>query len=179
MSDLKPLPSITAGRYVHYKGGEYQVHGVVRHSESLEPLVLYRPLQGEPDRWVRPFAMFIGSVDVEGEPRPRFRLLGDPAPPSAGPPTDEELDNLPPDRLAAEVRRLREGIRKHRDASGHALCWHHPDLWSLLPERALPSIEVPAWPQFMRGCIRYRQSLDDQAPGAPRITQEFDAGRSG
>lgn len=44
MSDLSPLPSIDPGRYRHYKGGEYEVVGVVRHSETLEPMVLYRPL---------------------------------------------------------------------------------------------------------------------------------------
>jgi len=53
------------------------------------------------------------------------------------------------------------------DSTGHELCWHHPGLWSLLPELLKPSIAVPAWPQFMRGCIQYRQSLDEQAQGAP------------
>jgi hypothetical protein len=43
----------------------------------------------------------------------------------------------------------------------------------LLPEPVAPAIEVPAWPQFMRGCVRYRQSLDKQSPGAPRTDQEF------
>ena len=58
----------------------------------------------------------------------------------------------------------RAGIRAHRDSTGHELCWHHPALWSLLPEQTDPLPVVPAWPQFMRGCIRYRQSLDEQAP---------------
>ena len=78
------------------------------------------------------------------------------------------------DELVAEVKRLRAGIREHRDSSGHELCWHHPKLWGLLPERIEPAIEVPAWPQFMRGCIRYRQSLDDQRPDAPRIEREYE-----
>ena len=90
---------------------------------------------------------------------------------------DEDLDALSREQLAAEVRRLRAGIREHRDATEHALCWHHPQLWRLLPERLDPDIAVPAWPQFLRGCIRYRQSLDAQAPDAPRIQDEFDPGK--
>jgi hypothetical protein len=178
MSDLKPLPAITAGRYRHYKGGEYEVLGVVRHSETLEPHVLYRPLDGSPDQWVRPFAMFTESVDVAGEPQPRFKLVAASAS-TVVPVLDRDIEHLSPDQLATEVRRLRTAIRGHRDATGHALCWHHPDLWSLLPEQTPPAIAVPDWPQFMRGCVRYRQSLDDQAPDARRTTLEFDAERSG
>lgn len=72
MSDLSPLPSLPLGHYRHYKGGNYQVLGVVRHSETLEPLVLYRPLDRDIGTWVRPFAMFCGQVDVDGVMRPRF-----------------------------------------------------------------------------------------------------------
>lgn len=72
MDDLDPLPSISPGRYLHYKGGEYEVLGTVRHSESLEPLVLYRPLYNDSGLWVRPFAMFHAWVEVNGERRPRF-----------------------------------------------------------------------------------------------------------
>ncbi len=86
---------------------------------------------------------------------------------------DDDLEALSREELAAEVKKLRTAIRQHRDASGHDLCWHHPNLWSLLPEQIRPSIDVPAWPQFMRGCIKYRQSLDAQAPGAPRSDQGF------
>jgi hypothetical protein len=86
---------------------------------------------------------------------------------------DEDLDAMDRERLIAEVKRLRAGIRAHRDASGQELCWHHPDLWALLPERVEPRIAVPDWPQFLRGCIRYRQSLDAQAPGAPRTADEY------
>jgi hypothetical protein len=85
---------------------------------------------------------------------------------------DDDLDGLSRDALIAEVRRLREGIRAHRDSTGHDLCWHHPALWGLLPERSDPLPVVPEWPQFMRGCIRYRQSLDDQLPDAPRSREE-------
>ncbi|MDM0000584.1 hypothetical protein QTI24_18335 [Variovorax sp. J22P240] len=86
---------------------------------------------------------------------------------------DEDLQALSRDALAEEVRRLRAAIRRHRDASGQELCWHHPDLWSVLPERVEPALSVPAWPQFMRGCVRYRQSLDEQAADAPRSDEEF------
>ncbi|TFY98672.1 DUF1653 domain-containing protein [Ramlibacter rhizophilus] len=72
MSDLPPLPPTAPGRYRHYKGGEYEVLGVVRHSESLEPLVLYRALYGEQGLWVRPHAMFFESIEVDGVVRPRF-----------------------------------------------------------------------------------------------------------
>ena len=88
---------------------------------------------------------------------------------------DEDLSALSREQLIEEVRRLRAGIRQHRDSTGHDLCWHHPQLWALLPERVEPAIAVPAWPQFMRGCIHYRQSLDEQAPGAPRSEGEFKA----
>jgi hypothetical protein len=85
----------------------------------------------------------------------------------ASPPGDE-LDRLSPAELVAELIRLRDGIRAHRDSTLHDLCWHHPDLWGLLPEVTDPQPEVPDWPEFMRGCIRYRQSLDEHLPDAPR-----------
>ena len=81
---------------------------------------------------------------------------------------DEDLDALTRAELIAEVRRLRAGIRAHRDSSGQELCWHHPALWKLLPEKTDPLPTVPAWPEFMRGCVRYRTSLDEQLPGAKR-----------
>ena len=86
---------------------------------------------------------------------------------------DEDLDRMSREDLVAEARRLREGIRVHRDSSGQELCWHHPALWGLLPEKQDPVPSVPEWPEFLRGCIRYRQSLDDQLPGAPRTREEF------
>lgn len=75
MGQLPPLPHIELGLYRHYKGGEYQVLGVVRHSESLEPMVLYRPLYNESGMWVRPHAMFVGQVEVNGGLRPRFDFV--------------------------------------------------------------------------------------------------------
>jgi hypothetical protein len=87
---------------------------------------------------------------------------------------DEDIDSMSREQLAAEVRKLRAAIREHRDSTGHDLCWHHPALWSLLPEKLEPSIAVPPWAKFMRGCIRYRQSLDKQAPGAPIHDKDYD-----
>lgn len=86
---------------------------------------------------------------------------------------DEDLESLSRDELVVEAKRLRSAIRRHRDASEHELCWHQPELWSLLPEKTAATVAVPEWPQFMRGCVRYRQSLDAQAPQAPRVTSEF------
>lgn len=69
---LPSLPTLTPGRYRHYKGRDYEVMGVVRHSETLEAMVLYRPLYGERALWVRPHAMFCGTVQVDGQLLPRF-----------------------------------------------------------------------------------------------------------
>jgi hypothetical protein len=76
--------------------------------------------------------------------------------------------------LLTEVKKLRRGIRAHRDSNRHALCWHHPALWGLLPEKTDPVPVVPEWPEFMRGCVRYRQSLDAQAPHAPRTHESYE-----
>ena len=86
---------------------------------------------------------------------------------------DEDLDRLTQAELIAEARKLRAGIRKHRDSTLHELCWHHPDLWGLLPEKTDPQPTVPEWPQFMRGCTHYRQSLDRQLADAERSSVEF------
>jgi hypothetical protein len=87
---------------------------------------------------------------------------------------DEDLAGLSREQLVKEVLKLRRGIREHRDSTGQELCWHHPGLWGLLPEQQDPLPIVPDWPQFLRGCIRYRQSLDEQLPDAPRSAQEYD-----
>ena len=87
---------------------------------------------------------------------------------------DEDLAEMTRDQLIAEVTKLRQGIREHRDSSEHQLCWHHPALWGLLPEKTDPIPVVPDWPEFMRGCVTYRQSLDLQAPEAARTNQPFD-----
>jgi hypothetical protein len=72
MTDLAPLPDTPCGRYRHYKGGEYEVIGVARYSETLEPLVVYRPLYNDSGLWVRPHAMFFGDVEVDGKRQRRF-----------------------------------------------------------------------------------------------------------
>ena len=89
---------------------------------------------------------------------------------------DEDLENMSRDALLAEVKRLRAGIRAHRDSSGHDLCWHHPQLWGLLPERIDPDVAVPPWPKFLRGCVAYRQALDDELSGA--LVSDVDYGAS-
>ena len=68
---------IRPGRYRHYKGNEYEVIGVAKHSETEETFVVYRALYGERGLWVRPLAMFLETVIVEGAPRPRFQRLSD------------------------------------------------------------------------------------------------------
>jgi hypothetical protein len=89
---------------------------------------------------------------------------------------DDDLETMNREQLLAEVKRLRAGIRAHRDSSAHELCWHHPQLWGLLPERTDPLPVVPEWPQFLRGCVRYRESLDRELPAAPRTGEEFGLG---
>lgn len=86
---------------------------------------------------------------------------------------DDDLSGMTREQLVEEVSKLRAGIRTHRDSTGHDLCWYQKDLWSLLPEKIVPSIAVPEWQQFMKGCVRYRASLDEQAPDAPRTDQQY------
>jgi hypothetical protein len=86
---------------------------------------------------------------------------------------DEDIQSWSRQRLIDEVTRLRAGIRDHRDSSGHDLCWHHPQLWGLVPERITPDVAVPPWSAFMRGCVRYRESLEKQLPDAPVADAEY------
>jgi len=88
---------------------------------------------------------------------------------------DDDLQRMNRDELIAEIRRLRQGIRTHRDASGHDLCWHHPQLWGLLPERIDPAVAVPPWPKFLRGCLKYREALERELPNAPALNEEYGA----
>ena len=69
------MQKLQIGRYRHYKGNEYEVLGIARHSESEEELVLYRPLYGEGGNWVRPLAMFCEQVEVEGKQLARFAFI--------------------------------------------------------------------------------------------------------
>lgn len=78
MSDLPPLPSEPKpGLYRHYKGNEYRVVGLARHSETLEPMVVYEALYGEGGLWVRPAGMFLEEIEIEGNLLPRFKRVGD------------------------------------------------------------------------------------------------------
>ena len=86
---------------------------------------------------------------------------------------DEDLAAMSREQLIDEVRTLRHAIRAHRDSSMHELCWHHPQLWGLLPERTDLLPTVPEWPVFLQGCLKYRQSLDDQLPNAPRSREPY------
>ena len=75
-TDLPLLPAEPRpGRYRHYKGNEYRVLGLARHSETLEPLVVYEALYGERGLWVRPAAMFTETIYFAGQPVPRFARL--------------------------------------------------------------------------------------------------------
>lgn len=91
---------------------------------------------------------------------------------------DSDLDRMSRAELVTEVQRLRAGIRAHRDSTKHQVCWHHPELWGLLPEKTDPVPTVPEWPEFMRGCVRYRQSLDTDAPQAPRTSEPYEGSGS-
>ena len=68
--------SLKIGRYRHYKGNVYQVMGVAKHSEDETELVVYKPLYGDQRLWVRPLSMFIETVQVNGETKPRFEYIG-------------------------------------------------------------------------------------------------------
>lgn len=72
MSQLPSLPELSPGRYRHHKGNDYEVVAVARHSETLEPVVVYRALYGDGGLWVRPYEMFCGHVLVDGRSVRRF-----------------------------------------------------------------------------------------------------------
>ncbi|MBU4569914.1 MAG: DUF1653 domain-containing protein [Desulfomicrobium sp.] len=67
--------ALRPGRYRHFKGGEYEVLGVARHSEGLEDMVVYRPLYNDTGLWVRPLSMFTEQVECNGKTEPRFTFL--------------------------------------------------------------------------------------------------------
>ena len=77
MDSLPPLPAEPRpGLYRHYKGNEYRVLGLARHSETLAPLVVYQALYGERGTWVRPAGMFVETVVMDGKKVPRFSYVG-------------------------------------------------------------------------------------------------------
>lgn len=88
--------------------------------------------------------------------------------------SDADLETMTREELIVEAQKLRRCIREHRDCSGHDLWWHHPALWRLLPEKTDLLPTVPDWPEFLSGCVRYRQSLDKQAADAPRTKKKYE-----
>jgi len=70
-------PEVRPGRWRHYKGRDYEVIGLARHSETEEPLVVYRTLYGDVLLWVRPLAMWQETVELDGGRVPRFVFVGD------------------------------------------------------------------------------------------------------
>ena len=73
---MEELLELRPGRYRHFKGNEYELLYVARHSETLEPMVVYRALYGERGVWVRPAAMWSEAVDRDDYQGPRFRWIG-------------------------------------------------------------------------------------------------------
>lgn len=82
---------------------------------------------------------------------------------------DVDLLGMSRETLIEEVKRLRAGIRAHRNNSGHNLCWYVPELWDLLPDKARPAPAVPPTEEFLTKCRAYRESLDQE-----EITEEID-----
>ena len=70
------METIKPGRYRHFKGGEYEVIGLAKHSETMEEMVVYRALYGERGLWVRPASMWNETVERDGETFRRFTYLG-------------------------------------------------------------------------------------------------------
>lgn len=77
---------------------------------------------------------------------------------------DMDVQFLDRQQMKEEIKRLRNAIRKHRDSTGHELCWYHPELWNLLPEQKNSPIEVPNFCEFIQNCAAYRKSLERPTP---------------
>lgn len=82
---------------------------------------------------------------------------------------DEDLEAMGREQLDAEVRKLRDGIRADSQRTGHDLCWHRPELWSLVPDYVAPSPDVPRREEFIQQCELYRDSFDPPLPNGPRL----------
>jgi hypothetical protein len=91
---------------------------------------------------------------------------------------ETDLNELNREELLSELVKIRNAVSAHRDSTMHYLCWHHPALGDLLSEKSSVRAVVPEWPVFRRGCLKYRQSLDEQLTDAPRSNKEF-PGRDG
>ena len=75
VTNYKNMNKIFLGKYEHYKGGQYEVIDIAKHSETLEELVIYRALYGEHGLWARPLKMFLETVEIEGKEIPRFKFM--------------------------------------------------------------------------------------------------------
>lgn len=115
MDELSPLPALRRGRYRHYKGGEYSVLGVARHSETHEAFVIYQPARHE-DLWARPHAMFVEDVEVDGRREPRF------APLPGG-----DFDPVPAVQRQLEAYNARDLARFVREYTEDVELFRHPD----------------------------------------------------
>lgn len=69
------IPAPAPGKYRHFKGREYEVLGTARHSETMEPMVVYRPLYEDSGWWVRPLSMFVETVTRDGQTIKRFEKI--------------------------------------------------------------------------------------------------------
>ena len=87
---------------------------------------------------------------------------------------NEDLNTMSREQLIEEIKKLRREIREHRDTGGHEICWLHPALSRLLPEKSGPVPLVPEWPEITRGCVRYRQSLDEQLANTTRAKMPYE-----
>ena len=73
---MEDYMELKTGKYRHFKGNEYELIGIARHSETLEPMVVYRALYGEQGLWVRPASMWTEIVERDGYHGPRFLYIG-------------------------------------------------------------------------------------------------------
>lgn len=174
--DLPALPATPSGRYRHYKGGEYEVLGAARHSETLEALVVYRPLYNATGWWVRPHAMFFGSVEIDGRTVPRFARIGPGGPdgtdgsdgsdggPGAADPSALVKDPVPldirEDDLSAPATRAL--LRLHL-AGMHANS--PPGTSYALDDAGLRDPQVTVWSAWAGGSIAGMVALKTLAPG--------------
>ena len=74
---MTAMEALKTGRYRHFKGGEYELLGIATHSETMEPMVVYRALYGQQGLWVRPAAMWTETVHAENYEGPRFQYIGE------------------------------------------------------------------------------------------------------
>ena len=125
MSDLPDLPPIERGRYRHYKGLDYEVLGVVRHSETLQPLVLYRPLYNTSGDWVRPYAMFLERVVVDGVEQPRFACMASAVDPAQA--VDEGLGHY--NAQAAPLHEVQPMVLVEHDQDGRVIAGATGRMW--------------------------------------------------